>query len=112
MSMSIISLCLHLGTAVSVSASQTVFANRLPKLLHEYAPGVNVTLVQEAGATNARKLVSPDQLDGFLGAYNQAVTSMFVSGLSSSSPASFIPLAHNSLSLVLSNRSLRSRGCR
>lgn len=79
MAMSIISLCLQLGLAVSVSASQTIFANRLPGLLHQYAPGVNVTMVQEAGATGAREFITLEQMSGFLKAYNEAVTKMFVS---------------------------------
>ncbi|OAA36732.1 Major facilitator superfamily [Beauveria brongniartii RCEF 3172] len=79
MGLSVISLCMQLGLAISVSASQTVFANQLPSLLHQYAPEVNITMIQEAGATNARDLISADQFSGFLKAYNQAVTEMFVS---------------------------------
>jgi hypothetical protein len=69
---------LQLGTAVSVSACQAIFNNRLPMLLHHYASGVNVTAVLEAGATNARHFVEPAQMPGFLEAYNQAVTALFV----------------------------------
>lgn len=79
MSMSVISLFMQLGIAVSVSASQTIFANQLPPLLRQYAPQVNVSMVQEAGAANARHLIPPNQFSGFLKAYNQAVTDMFVS---------------------------------
>ncbi|KAM3460048.1 hypothetical protein MY5147_000272 [Beauveria neobassiana] len=79
MSMSVISLCMQFGLAISVSASQTIFANQLPPLLRHYAPEVNITMVQEAGATNVRGLISSDQFSGFLKAYNQAVTVMFVS---------------------------------
>ncbi|PQK08918.1 hypothetical protein BB8028_0001g09900 [Beauveria bassiana] len=77
MSMSVISLCMQFGLAISVSASQTIFANQLPPLLRHYAPEVNITMVQEAGATNVRGLISSDQFSGFLKAYNQAVTVMF-----------------------------------
>ncbi|KAM3523496.1 hypothetical protein MY4038_008159 [Beauveria bassiana] len=77
MSMSVISLCMQLGLAISVSASQTIFANQLPPLLRHYASEVNITMVQEAGATNVRGLISSDQFPGFLNAYNQAVTEMF-----------------------------------
>ncbi|EJP69096.1 MFS transporter, putative [Beauveria bassiana ARSEF 2860] len=78
MSMSVISLCMQLGLAISVSASQTIFANQLPPLLRHYASEVNITMVQEAGATNVQGLISSDQFPGFLKAYNQAVTEMFV----------------------------------
>ncbi len=77
-SLSVINLFLQLGTAVSVSACQTIFNNRLPVLLQRYAPEVNVTAVLEAGATNARHFVEPAQMPGFLQAYNQAVTAVFV----------------------------------
>lgn len=70
---------MQFGLAISVSASQTIFANQLPPLLRHYAPEVNITMVQEAGATNVRGLISSDQFSGFLKAYNQAVTVMFVS---------------------------------
>lgn len=78
LSLSVLNLFLQLGTAVSVSACQTIFNNRLPLLLHQYAPEVNATLVLEAGATNSRNLVQPAELAGFLRAYNQAVTAVFV----------------------------------
>ncbi|KAK9778472.1 putative Major facilitator superfamily (MFS) profile domain-containing protein [Seiridium cardinale] len=73
-------LFMQLGNAVSVSSSQTIFNNRLPSLLSRYAPEVNTTMVLQAGATRARSLIPPDQLPGFLKAYNQAITSIFVSG--------------------------------
>ncbi|KAJ6781134.1 hypothetical protein PWT90_04853 [Aphanocladium album] len=77
MCMSVVSLCMQLGIAVSVSASQTIFANRLPVLMHKYAPNVNVTMIQEAGASNARHVVSAEDFPGFLKGYNEAITSMF-----------------------------------
>jgi hypothetical protein len=77
--MSTLNLFLQLGTAVSVSASQTIFDNQLPALLHHHAPDINVTMVLEVGATNVRSLIQPSQFQGFLKAYNQAVTEMFVS---------------------------------
>lgn len=73
-----INLFLQLGLAVSVSACQTIFSNQLPALLARYAPDVNAAKVLEAGATRARDLIQPYQMEGFLKAYNQAVTEMFV----------------------------------
>ncbi|TQV91822.1 MFS transporter [Cordyceps javanica] len=93
MSMSVISLCLQLGLAVSVSASQTIFANQLPVLMHEYAPSVNITMVQEAGAPKARHVVSAEDLPGFLKAYNQAVTEMFYFPTAACALAAILSLA-------------------
>ncbi|KAF3020107.1 hypothetical protein E8E14_005486 [Neopestalotiopsis sp. 37M] len=70
-------LFMQLGNAVSVSASQTIFNNRLPVLLSRYAPEVNTTIVLQAGATRARHLILPEQLPGFLRAYNEAITNIF-----------------------------------
>ncbi|OAA78856.1 Major facilitator superfamily domain, general substrate transporter [Akanthomyces lecanii RCEF 1005] len=91
MSMSVISLFMQLGIAVSVSASQTIFANQLPPLLRQYAPQVNGSMVQEAGAANARHLIPPSQFSGFLKAYNQAATDMF-----------YFPMAACALAAVIS----------
>ncbi|OAQ99457.1 hypothetical protein LLEC1_07793 [Akanthomyces lecanii] len=91
MSMSVISLFMQLGIAVSVSASQTIFANQLPGLLHEHAPNLNVTMVQEAGAAGARNAISAQEMPGFLTAYNQAVTEMF-----------YFPMAACALAAVIS----------
>jgi hypothetical protein len=71
-------LFMQLGNAVSVSAAQTIFNNRLPVLLSRYAPEVNTTMVLQAGATRVRHLVLPEQLPGFLKAYNEAITNIFV----------------------------------
>lgn len=76
-SISSINLFMQLGNAVSVSSSQTIFNNRLPALLSRYAPEVNTTMVSQAGATRARQLIPPEQLPGFLEAYNQAITNIF-----------------------------------
>ncbi|ETS78443.1 hypothetical protein PFICI_10505 [Pestalotiopsis fici W106-1] len=72
-----INLFMQLGLAVSVSASQTIFRNQLPLLLHKYAPGVDAHLIAEAGATSVRELVSATGLPGFLQAYNLGITEMF-----------------------------------
>ncbi|KAM3537521.1 hypothetical protein ARSEF1564_009553 [Beauveria bassiana] len=77
-SLSVLNVFLQLGLAVSVSACQTIFNNQLPTLLHRYAPGVNVTAIVEAGATDARHFGEPAQLPGFLHGYNKAVTAIFV----------------------------------
>ncbi|KAI0127010.1 major facilitator superfamily-domain-containing protein [Xylariales sp. AK1849] len=68
---------MQFGNAVAISISQTIFRNRLPQLLAQYAPDVDVGAVLGAGATEVRGVVTSDQLPGLLIAYNKAVTSMF-----------------------------------
>lgn len=77
-SLSVLNLFLQLGLAVSVSACQTIFNNQLHTLLHQYAPKLNATMIMEAGATNARHLIEPANLPGFLYGYNKAVIAIFV----------------------------------
>ena len=85
-----VNLFMYLGTAISISVSQTIFQSTLPGLLAQHAPGVDARAVLSAGATNIRGLVSPEQLPELLVAYNGALTRMFVSSVSLYSP--FPPL--------------------
>ena len=78
-SLGVMNLFMQLGIAVSVSVCQTVFDNRLPGLLHQYAPEIDVDLVFKAGVTGIRALIPAASMPGFLKAYNQALTEMFVS---------------------------------
>lgn len=79
MAFSVTGLAMQLGIAIGVSAAQAIFQNLLPPLLHRHAPSADAYAVINAGATDVQALVPPSQLPGFLEAYNQAVTSMFVS---------------------------------
>ncbi len=72
-------LFMNLGAAASISISQTIFSNCLPGLLSQYEPGVDARTVLAVGATNIRRLVTPEQLPGLLVAYSKALTQMFVS---------------------------------
>ncbi|KAF3763010.1 putative MFS transporter [Cryphonectria parasitica EP155] len=74
---SVANLFMQFGTAISISASQSIFDNRLPDLLSQYAPDVDASAVLNAGATEVRGLVAPSQLPGFLLAYNEALVIMF-----------------------------------
>ncbi|KAI9713859.1 MAG: hypothetical protein M1820_000589 [Bogoriella megaspora] len=67
-----------LGGAVSISAAQNIFLNKLLKQLPKYAPSVNPALVVSAGATHIRDVVASDQLPGVLTAYNSAITTAFI----------------------------------
>lgn len=74
-----INLFMQHGLTVSVSTAQTIFQNRLPLLLQRYAPNIHGQLIAEAGATNVRKLIPAADMPGFLQAYNNGITEVFVS---------------------------------
>lgn len=65
------------GGAIFLSLAQTSFSNMLKHDLREYAPGVSPELVLESGATNIRKIVTGDELQGVLRAYTEAITKTF-----------------------------------
>ncbi|KAK4032637.1 major facilitator superfamily-domain-containing protein [Parachaetomium inaequale] len=75
--LAIVNLFMNLGSAVAVSLGQTIFQSYLPRLLAQYAPGVDAGSVINAGATNIRGLVSSEELPGLLVAYNKALALMF-----------------------------------
>jgi hypothetical protein len=76
---SIVVFCQFFGGALFLAFAETDFSNSLSSALTEFAPGVNETLVFNAGATAAREVVTSEQLPGLLRAYNQAITNTFVS---------------------------------
>lgn len=67
-----------LGGAISISIAQNIFANTLVKEVPKYAPGLDPQILLMAGATNVRKVVPPEMLNGVLFAYNKAVTSSYI----------------------------------
>lgn len=79
MALSVVGVAMQLGIALGVSAALTIVRNEVPLLLKRYAPDVDASSVINAGATEIRNLVPKSQLEGFLTAYNQAVTTTFVS---------------------------------
>ena len=65
-----------LGGAIFISVGQSVFTNRLASGLDQI-PGINPQALINAGATNLRSIVTPQQLDSVLVIYNQALTRAF-----------------------------------
>lgn len=61
------------GGAIMVVFSQTILTNSLKTELPKYAPAVNAQDVIAAGATNFRKTVRPDLLEGVLVAYAKSL---------------------------------------
>jgi hypothetical protein len=67
-----------LGGALSISIAQNIFSNGLKSNLPIDAPGVDPTLVINAGATHIRETVTAAQLPGVLLAYMSALAQSFV----------------------------------
>lgn len=66
-----------LGGALMVSASQTVFTNKLVDKVVEYVPGLDPEIVIATGATNIRDSIKPEWVHGVILAYNDALTTSF-----------------------------------
>lgn len=80
------------GGGLFLALAETDLSSSLQSALPEYAPGVNSTLIFDAGATGVRSVVSAEQLPGVVLAYNEAVVNTFVSIL--------FPLAERSLEIL------------
>ncbi|RYO92130.1 hypothetical protein DL766_010300 [Monosporascus sp. MC13-8B] len=67
-----------LGGALFVSVGQTVFANKLVQKLAVNVPGLNPTIVLNAGAANLQHSVSAEYIPGVILSYNDALTKTFL----------------------------------
>ena len=81
-----------LGGAVISSVGQNVFTNQLQRNVLERVPDMDATIALTAGATEITRIVPPQFLDAFLGAYNDAITESFYVAAALSALAA-IPLA-------------------
>lgn len=66
-----------IGSSIFISVGQNVFTNRLISSLQEQTPDLDPNVVVSAGATGFRGTVSPEDLEGVLFAYNQALVAAF-----------------------------------
>ncbi|KAJ7075565.1 major facilitator superfamily domain-containing protein [Mycena belliarum] len=66
-----------LGGALFVSVGQNVFTNKLVSGLASNVPGVNPSIVLNAGATSLRSAVDAQSLPAVLEVYNQALVSAY-----------------------------------
>ncbi len=71
--MAVISFGGRMGTAICISASATLFQNRLAKEISSYAPGVNATAISQSGLSDLRKIIGEDRLRAALTGYDHAV---------------------------------------
>lgn len=78
-----------LGSALFVSASSTLFNNRLIAELREYSPSTNVTALEAAGLSGIRIYIGSDKLRTVLSGYNRAVVETL-----------YLPLALGVLTIV------------
>ncbi|KAI1432072.1 MFS toxin efflux pump [Xylaria sp. CBS 124048] len=74
--LSSISFAISIGAALIISISQNIFTNLLRDGLSS-VPGVDVDGIIIHGATDLLKIITPEQKDGVLNAYNWAVTRTF-----------------------------------
>lgn len=65
------------GGALGLSAAQSAFANKIISTLTTSAPDVDPLLVIHTGATDLRKVFSPEQVPGILVAYMQGIKASF-----------------------------------
>jgi MFS family permease len=64
----------QLGPVLSLSASSTLFANRLKAEVLKYAPEINATTLDNTGLTDIRTIIGGDRLGQILLGYDAAVT--------------------------------------
>ncbi|KIM93854.1 hypothetical protein OIDMADRAFT_45984 [Oidiodendron maius Zn] len=76
--------CQFFSGALFLALAETDLSSTLKLALVQYAPGVNATLVFDAGATGVREAVTSDQLPGMLVAYNRAIRNTFYIGAAAS----------------------------
>lgn len=76
---SLVTVSQFLGGSVFVALGEMIFLNKLGPEMRKYAPGVDATLVRDAGATGFRKVIPAEELKGVIKAYDEALVSLFVS---------------------------------
>ena len=62
-----------MGSAIFVSASSTLFNNRLVNEIAQFSPSTNVTALEATGLSGIRGYIGSDNLGAVLSGYNQAV---------------------------------------
>lgn len=71
--MAIISFGGGVGTAVCISASATLFQNRLVEEISSYAPGGNTTAISGSGLSDIREIIGERRLRAALTGYDHAI---------------------------------------
>jgi hypothetical protein len=71
--MAILLLCQNFGGACFLTFAETVFSQSLKDAIATYAPGTDYALINAAGATGFRDIVSGSELAGVIMAYSVSV---------------------------------------
>ncbi|KAI1384344.1 MFS general substrate transporter [Hypoxylon trugodes] len=66
-----------LGSAIFSALAKTVFTASIAKALQKFAPSIDPNLLIDNGVTDIAKVIPPDQLQGALLAYNEAINYVF-----------------------------------
>lgn len=67
-----------LGGAIFSAVAKTIFTSSIGTALQKFAPDIDPSLLINTGATEIAKVIPPDQVEGALLAYNQAINYVFV----------------------------------
>jgi hypothetical protein len=62
-----------MGSALFISASATLFQDRLVEEISSYAPGVNATAISHSGLADIRNIIGEDRLRDALTGYDHAI---------------------------------------
>ncbi|KAK8175670.1 hypothetical protein IWX90DRAFT_498036 [Phyllosticta citrichinensis] len=79
--------------ALSVSAAESIFANRLLAALHSYVPDLNPEAILETGATQLRNISDGQTLLGILSSYMKGLEAAWTMGTALAGVAFIISLA-------------------
>ncbi|KAK8186265.1 major facilitator superfamily protein [Phyllosticta citribraziliensis] len=79
--------------ALSVSAAESIFANRLLAALHSYVPDLNPEAILETGATQLRNIFDDQTLLGILRSYMKGLEAAWAMGTALAGVAFIISLA-------------------
>ncbi|KAK0630951.1 major facilitator superfamily domain-containing protein [Bombardia bombarda] len=72
-----LALCQFFAGSVAISVGGAIFHNNLQPALARHAPGVDVSVVVNMGATHLGREVPAELLEGVLAAYNEALVKVF-----------------------------------
>lgn len=70
-----------LGGAFFSAIAKTIFTSSIGGALAKFAPGIDPSLLIDTGVTEISGVISPDQVEGAILAYNEAISHVFVSSL-------------------------------
>ena len=77
----ILSFCNFVGGTIFVSVCQGILSSTLRIQLHQSIPGLDVSSISKAGASDLSSLVPTDQLPLLLDAYNKGINNVFYCAL-------------------------------